>query len=819
MMFGEQDVLVYQEAVLASRSQRLGCCASPLNFVQPFQTHSGYYLRLLYGQNNRSSAPRLLTTSSGSDVPPPMAPPPARRKPDTTCLKRSRINAGYELSHDLAERQVACLERRYGGRRARRAAIIIQRAYRRYALDKKFRAITLSAKSDRRLSRRFEVPAAWRQPPPPVRHAAMSRQTSGTSGHSSGLNGSLENDSDLSDREYQSYGFLNDSTYLSEYYTPPSSAGLGGRGMNGLGAPTGIYMGDHQRVAAPGGGGGGRRRQRGPPPEPPHRTTSVSCSAMPRPLDAASSSSESSLASAGPVSTSSPVMRRRSQRSSSSHSSGGHRTLPRTQSDSAPPPSDQVDRVPRLGDPRPAPAAAVSYSSCKVPEIVRKRQYRVGLNLFNTKPERGVAYLMARGFLDETPQGVARFLITRKGLSKQRIGEYLGDLQSPFCAAVLEAFAQELDFYNMQLDAALRKFQAYFRLPGEAQKIERLMEVFGQRYTQCNHEFVSSLKTPDTVFVLAFAIIMLNTDLFTPNIKPERKMKLEDFIKNLRNIDDGADVDPHILAGIYERVRAQEFRAGADHVTPVLKVEQTTIGKKPQPLALPHRRLVCYCRLYEVPDVSKRDRPGVHQREVFLFNDLMLVTKIFSKKKNAMTYSCRQSIPLAGLSVSAFDLPHYPFGIRLSQRVDGKVLLTFNARNEHDRTKFCEDLRESILEMDEMEALRIDAGLERQKAAAAATRAGRPTDNRDSGVADVEDGSDGSAKSASSGGVGLKRAALSNSLLDVSEARPQRRGSVGSLDSGMSVSFQSSSTASAQTGSPPTQPAGQRAQRRPQRRH
>ena len=29
----------------------------------------------------------------------------------------------------------------------------------------------------------------------------------------------------------------------------------------------------------------------------------------------------------------------------------------------------------------------------------------------------------------------------------------------------------------MQLDAALRKFQAYFRLPGEAQKMERVMEV------------------------------------------------------------------------------------------------------------------------------------------------------------------------------------------------------------------------------------------------------------------------------------------------------------------------------------------------------
>ena len=57
----------------------------------------------------------------------------------------------------------------------------------------------------------------------------------------------------------------------------------------------------------------------------------------------------------------------------------------------------------------------------------------------------------------------------------------------------------------------------------------------------------------------------------------------------------------------------------------------------------------------------------------------------------------------------------YQYGIRLSQRVDAKVLVTFNARNEHDRCKFAEDLRESISEMDEMENLRIDAELERQK--------------------------------------------------------------------------------------------------------
>lgn len=77
-------------------------------------------------------------------------------------------------------------------------------------------------------------------------------------------------------------------------------------------------------------------------------------------------------------------------------------------------------------------------TSYKVSETVRKRQYRVGLNLFNKKPERGISYLIRRGFLENSPQGVARFLISRKGLSKQMIGEYLGNLQNTFNMAVLE---------------------------------------------------------------------------------------------------------------------------------------------------------------------------------------------------------------------------------------------------------------------------------------------------------------------------------------------------------------------------------------------
>lgn len=98
----------------------------------------------------------------------------------------------------------------------------------------------------------------------------------------------------------------------------------------------------------------------------------------------------------------------------------------------------------------------------------------------------------------------------------------------------LRYFAQEVDLSGMQVDVALRKFQTYFRMPGEAQKIERIIEVFSHRYCHCNRDVVARLRNLDTVFILAFAIIMLNTDLHTPNLKPERRMKMNDFIKNLR---------------------------------------------------------------------------------------------------------------------------------------------------------------------------------------------------------------------------------------------------------------------------------------------
>ncbi|XP_064631904.1 IQ motif and SEC7 domain-containing protein 1-like isoform X3 [Lineus longissimus] len=431
----------------------------------------------------------------------------------------------------------------------------------------------------------------------------------------------------------------------------------------------------------------------------------------------------------------------------------------------------------------------------RISDKQRKREYRVGLNLFNKKPEKGIFFLVQRCFIEDSPPAVAKFLITRKGLSKQMIGEYLGNLQLAFNMEVLDYFVDEIDLSGLQVDVALRKFQTYFRMPGEAQKIERLMEAFAHRYCICNPDQINKFSTSDTVFLLAFAIIMLNTDLHNSSIKNEKKMKPNDFIKNLRGIDDSSDIDPDLLFGIYERIKLQEFKAGVDHVMQVMKVEKSVVGKRPI-LALPHRRLVCYCRLYEVNDPSKKEKLGLHQREIFLFNDLLLVTKVFSKKKGFITYSYRQHFMLCGMQVYLFDTSHYQFGVRLTNHIDGKVLITFNARNEHDRAKFVDDLKECILEMNEMEALRIEEELQKQKHTQKQLELNRISS--DSGVVDVDllRPLDSSCNHLSATECGMKKSALSNSLIDLSDSgtlKPQRRGSGGSLDSGMCM-LQSSTT-------------------------
>ncbi|KAI9329427.1 hypothetical protein BDR26DRAFT_842136 [Obelidium mucronatum] len=199
----------------------------------------------------------------------------------------------------------------------------------------------------------------------------------------------------------------------------------------------------------------------------------------------------------------------------------------------------------------------------------RKLLMKQAVKYFEEKPVKGVALFKKHGFIpplqfvgadgvngsdeDNEAYSIATFLRTTAGLNKSAIGSYLGE-GTPFCIKVMHMFVDALDFEGLGIVEALRTFLQTFRLPGESQKIDRLMEKFADRYCETNPD---TFAKADTAYTLAFSIIMLNTDAHSLQIK--NKMDKAGFLKNNRGINDNTDLPDEYLAGIYDEILGNEI--------------------------------------------------------------------------------------------------------------------------------------------------------------------------------------------------------------------------------------------------------------------
>ncbi|RDB22645.1 Protein transport protein sec71 [Hypsizygus marmoreus] len=196
-----------------------------------------------------------------------------------------------------------------------------------------------------------------------------------------------------------------------------------------------------------------------------------------------------------------------------------------------------------------------------------------GIKKFNFKPKRGVQFLIETGFIpSRAPKDVAKFLLTTDGLSKSMIGEYLGEGDEEN-VATMHAFVDLLDFKDLPFVDALRLFLQSFRLPGESQKIDRFMLKFAERYVAGNAK--APFANADTAYVLAYSVIMLNTDAHNPQIK--KRMTKADFIKNNRGINDNEDLPEEILSSIFDEIVTNEIRM-KDEIQAALTLNATGPG-------------------------------------------------------------------------------------------------------------------------------------------------------------------------------------------------------------------------------------------------
>merc|ERR1712048_833099 len=101
----------------------------------------------------------------------------------------------------------------------------------------------------------------------------------------------------------------------------------------------------------------------------------------------------------------------------------------------------------------------------------------------------------------------------------------------------------------MGIPMALHNALSMFKLPGEGQKIARLMNSFA--LAQASH-CPDQLTDVESTEVLAFAIMMLQTDLHSRTIK--KKMTKQEFISNVARACSNVQFPPDFLSQIFDFV-------------------------------------------------------------------------------------------------------------------------------------------------------------------------------------------------------------------------------------------------------------------------
>lgn len=71
---------------------------------------------------------------------------------------------------------------------------------------------------------------------------------------------------------------------------------------------------------------------------------------------------------------------------------------------------------------------------------------------------------------------MAKIFFNSPSISKEKLGEFFGE-EDTFNIEVLGEYADYMQFKNMNIDDGLRFYLDHFTLPGESQKVDRIIQV------------------------------------------------------------------------------------------------------------------------------------------------------------------------------------------------------------------------------------------------------------------------------------------------------------------------------------------------------
>jgi hypothetical protein len=297
-------------------------------------------------------------------------------------------------------------------------------------------------------------------------------------------------------------------------------------------------------------------------------------------------------------------------------------------------------------------------------QLLMRHRAREIAGLMKEKPKKTAEYVTK--FVEEFKEDLnppanavpwALRLIT--ALDFESLGEFFGQ-PTEASAKSLSDFIKSLNLKEMDPEQALRACLQSFRLPGEAQQIDRIIKEIAYEYYNSQGDSSKLFASADAAYTFLFSVIMLNTDQHNPQVK--KRMELKDFLRNNRKINEGEDIDESVQVRVFNSIRNSQI------VTP------KSASWFCAPLKGRWRDLVYLHESGYLP--SKICRPMSHSASRFLAakgNDVLLVAAVMLA--NGSTKAPELVGRVAGAALSALEQSPVEKGIVTSIATDAIGLL------------------------------------------------------------------------------------------------------------------------------------------------
>lgn len=181
--------------------------------------------------------------------------------------------------------------------------------------------------------------------------------------------------------------------------------------------------------------------------------------------------------------------------------------------------------------------------------LSKRRVIEDAIKKFNIGNKKATKELIELEIIEnDSAEALCNFLKNNKRVEQTIIGEIFGR-DDKFSQDVLKLFLQSMDFSNQDLASSLRFFLSLFEMPGEGQKVERILETFSSRYVECNPGNLSN----DSTYMLSFLLMMAQTSIHNPKVL--EKMTLQQFLSIGGNIkENGKTIETLFLEKLFREV-------------------------------------------------------------------------------------------------------------------------------------------------------------------------------------------------------------------------------------------------------------------------